>query len=186
MKLLQILLATSFVVSSAAAVAKPDELDLIGLRMGQSEAADVERIGKPVYPSIPSSNFWYLTIGGHEMPCSVTYIDGKLSQVLCMTGEGSGGKRRTTASNEQVHTDLKSGYSQKFGKPEVDDFEEVRTRMGVKYTKNSVSWMDAKGNTLYITNLSSMVSSGGLHFTSAEKIKLDKEEKAKKDAAKQF
>jgi hypothetical protein len=170
-------------VVSLNVLAGPAEIDLIGLRMGQSEVADVARLGTKRFP--PDEEFWNLEIGGHKMPCSVKFIDGKLSRILCFTGDSSG-TRNTAASNLQVHEELKAGYLKKFGKPDLDESQEVQNRMGAKFLQNKVRWNDAIGNFLSLENMSSRVTAGIVLFVSEAHQRRVQEEQAKKDAEKKF
>lgn len=169
-------------VVSLNVVAGPAEIDLIGLRMGQSEMSDIARLGTRTFPS--SDTFWNLEIGGHKMPCLVKFIDGKLSSISCMTGDGS--ERHTVASNLQVHEELKAGYLKKFGKPDFDESKEVQNRMGAKFLENKVRWSDAIGNVLSLENMTSRVTSGSVKFVSDAEQRRSQEERAKKDAEKKF
>ena len=170
-------------VVSLNVLAGPAEIDLIGLRMGQSEMSDVARIGTKTFP--PNDTFWNLEIGGHKMPCLVKFIDSKLSRISCLTGDGSGG-RNTAASNLQVHEELKAGYLKKFGKPDLDESQEVQNRMGAKFLENKVKWSDAIGNVLSLENMTSRVTSGSVLFVSEAELRRSQEDRAKKDAEKKF
>lgn len=172
----------AFAAVTLSALAGPAEIDLIGLRMGQSEMADVTRLGTRTFSFSDTS--WNLEIGGHRMPCLVEFIDAKLSSVICRTGDGS--ERYTVASNLQIHEELKTGYLKKFGTPDFDESREVQNRMGAKFMVNKVSWIDTLGNTLSLENMAGRVTAGGVSFISDAERRRRQDEKAKKDAEKKF
>lgn len=174
----------AFAAVAASSVAGPAEIDLVGLKMGESELSDIQKIGTRVYPT--SEVMWRLEIGGHPMPCYVKFLEGKLSGVNCRTGEGSGRERNTQASNKEVHEDLKAGYRKKFGKPDTDDVEEVQTRMGAKFLLNRVTWSDKAGNLLSISNMYSSIDTGSLIFLSQAERKRMAEDREKSEATKKF
>lgn len=170
-------------LTAATAMARPHELDLIGLKMGVSQEADLNTAGKQLM-----KGFWQLEIGGHQMRCTVKFLEEKLSAIHCPFGAGysSSSQRSTEASNEQVFKDLKAGYLKKFGTPQTNESEVVENRMGAKFTKYDVRWEDDSGSTLGFSNMTSSVDRGSLLFISKAQSDQMAEERKKKEAQNKF
>lgn len=168
-------LILTLALSSTEVFCGPSQLEILGLVPGVADPGQVQLVSmEPT--GLPSENV-RLEIGGHAMPCVVSFIDGRLADLTCFTGQGA---RRheiyTEASNTQVHADLVAGFAKKFGKPDSVLNEAVRTRLGVQYTKNLIIWIDKKGNRLRLASISGTVGEGLLYFESlASRTKTDLE-----------
>jgi hypothetical protein len=166
----------SSIIFSAIAYAAPDELEIIGLVPGVSTQAEVEQA---------KAEYGYL-IGGYELVCIPEYINGLLSNFLCVTGEKSGSRDRTTesarfASNTEVHTDLVKGFTRKFGAPTEIDDSTVKSMFGTEFNSNSVTWIDKKGNRLFLSSILGKVDQGVLMLQSAQQVMKDKAEEQAAD-----
>ena len=124
-KLLVIPLATLATEANSG----PNQMDILGLVPGVSDLQQVKAAS--VDPNTTSKESVRLEIGGHVMPCAVSVLDGKLSDLTCFTGKGTGKyETYTEASNTLVHAELTLGFTKKFGKPDSVSNEAVRTRAG--------------------------------------------------------
>lgn len=157
---------------SSNIAAGTSQIDMLGLIPGTSSPEQVAAV---------SSTSGRLQIGGHSLDCSTEFIDNKLSLVVCLTG-----KDYSAATNDDVHRDLVIGFTKKFGKPDTDKDFPVRTRNGVTYQQNMVSWTDQGGNTLSLMSMFSRIDQGGLSMRSAIHIKNVAEKNAAEERAKKF
>lgn len=169
------------VISSLVAttvLAGPNQLDILGLVPGVSELPQVKQAG--VDPNSDSNKSVWLKIGGYKIPCALSLLNGKLASLNCLTGEGTKKyEKYTEASNTEVHSTLTAGFTKKFGKPDSVTSAPVRTRMGVEYVIQFVTWKDKRGNKLELVSMADTVSMGLINFESSEYLK----EKAGKNAA---
>jgi hypothetical protein len=185
MKFMKLVIGIASLMLSAYASAGPDQLDVIGLIPGVSTPAQVRAAGKKLGGD-DKKMLVRLEIGGHLVPCAAIFINGKLSQLVCMTGENQDAYP-TKASNEVIHVEWREGFTKKFGEP--DDVERIpqRTRMGVEVVSETVIWNDSQGNRLHITSSVNKIDEGLLMLISSESMKrYAEEEKAKAEARKKF
>ena len=127
-------LATFLAIFCATTVyAKPNQIDIIGLIPDVSTQEQVKSA---------ESKFGYL-IGGFEIICMPEYIDGKLSRLLCITGETSGSVNKITdpnrlASNAEIHKVLVNGFTKKFGAPLKVGNLILKNSFGTEFNNNIV------------------------------------------------
>ncbi len=170
---------------ATAALAGPDQLDILGLIPGVSELPQVKKAG--VDPNSKSNNSVMLEIGGHKIPCAMSFLGDKLASLGCITGKGSKKyEQYTEASNAEVHSTLTAGFTKKFGKPDSVIREPVRTRIGVEYEQQIVIWKDRRGNKLQLVSMAGTVTEGMITFESAEYLKQEAEKNAADEAKKKF
>lgn len=180
-KLLVIPLATL----AAEANSGPNQIDILGLVLGVSDLQQVKEAS--VDPNTTSKESVRLELGGHVMPCAVSILDGKLSDLTCLTGKGTGKyETYTEASNTLVHSELALGFTKKFGKPDSVSNETVRTRAGVEYTNNQVVWIDKQGNKLILISLFGTVGKGVISFASLASMRKHEAERAEIEGKKKF
>jgi len=171
---------------STAVLAGPDQLDILGLVPGVSELTQVQQAGDD--PNSNSEKIVRLEIGGYKIPCSLSFLNGKLATLWCFTGKGTEEytQQYTEASNTEVHSTLTAGFTKKFGKPDTVDTEPVRTRMGVEYERQMVIWKDKRGNKLKLRSMVDTVNMGIITFESSEYLKQEAEKNAADEARKKF
>jgi len=162
------------------AIAGPNQIDILGLIPGVSDSEDIKRVavrdgGRAVM----------LEIGGHSLPCIPSYIDNKLSGLVCLTGK-NGGTRYTDESNTTIHVELWAGFAKKFGKVDAIDKSRVRTVLGSEHEKSTVMWKDKKGNILRLVSIFDSVTSGAIEMYSNEHLKNHAENRATREANKKF
>jgi len=167
---------------STSALAGPKQLNILGLIPGESELAQVQQAGV----GDKSENLVTLEIGGHKILCSTSFINGKLSNLLCLTGEADG-TQLTKASNIEVHETLKAGFTKKFGAPYSISNATVTTTMGMKkFNRQFVTWKDTRGNTLKLMSMTDDVRKGAILLMSSEELKRLDESHATVEARKKF
>jgi hypothetical protein len=180
-KLIAILLTTLATEANSG----PNQMDILGLVPGVSDLQQVKAAS--VNPNTTSKESFRMEIGGHVMPCAVSFLDEKLSDLSCFTGKGTGKyETYTEASNTLVHAELVLGFTKKFGKPDSVSNEAVRTRAGVEYTNNKVVWIDKQGNKLMLISLFGTVSEGVISFESLASIRKREAESAEQEKKKKF
>jgi hypothetical protein len=177
----------SITLASIAVTADSSEqrLDVIGLVPGVSELDDVYQASYRIVGVGRVS----LVVGGYLMPCSVDFINGKLSLLKCKTGRehlGSSARIWTEASNLEVHRTLKKGFSNKFGPPTTVGELPVRTPTGVQYSNEIVHWTDSLGNAVIIMSLDGQVNEGSLSLISREALETQKKKQVDEDAKRKF
>lgn len=183
--MVKIIPAIALIFNVQLVMAGPAQLDILGLLPGVSEAVDVRRAGMD--PSSTSDEVVRLEIGGHAIPCATSYIDRKLASLGCLTGKGTGRYQTfTEASNTSVYSDLLSGFSKKFGKPDSISKEPVRTRLGVEHVINIATWVDKHGNRLQLVSMVDVVTAGMITFESAEYLRRQAAESAAAESKKKF
>lgn len=175
------LFAACLIAFASNTFAGPAELEIIGIVPGKSTQADVEKA---------KGEIGYV-IGGFELVCIPEYMDGVLSQFLCLTGGKYYSRDKTSdsyrnASNIEVHKVLLEGFTKKFGKPTAIDNDSVSNALGQEFNRNVVVWIDEKGNKLMISSLATKVDEGMLVLESAAKVKADKADKKKADQMRNF
>lgn len=168
----------SWMVFAVSTWAGPNQIEVVGLVPGESTQAQVEKA---------KSEFGYV-IGGYELICAPEYIDGILSELLCITGES---RDRTAdsprvASNTEVHAALLKGFTKKFGTPSKIENSPVRNRLGAEFIRNSATWVDKKGNKLTIISMVSKIDEGMLLLESAQQIRKDEEQNEKAEQHRKF
>lgn len=172
-------------IVATTALAGPNQLDILGLIPGESKLSQVKQAS--VDPNSKSDKKVRLEIGGHKMPCLMSFRNGKLDSLLCATGKGPGEYAQyTKASNTEVHSDLTAGFTKKFGKPDSVDRRVVRTRIGVEYAQQFVTWKDKLGNMLQLISMVDTVDAGAITFDSSEYLKEEAEKSAAQEARKKF
>jgi hypothetical protein len=170
---------------STTVLAGPNQLDILGLVPGVSEPPQVKQAG--VDPNSNSKESVMLEIGGYKIPCALSFLNGKLASLTCLTGEGTEEyEQYTKASNTEVHSTLTAGFTKKFGKPDSVNREPVRTRMGVEYEQQFVTWKDKRGNKLQLISMADTVNMGLITFESSEYLKEEAEKNAAEEARKKF
>lgn len=166
-------------------VAGPDQLDILGLVPGVSELPQIKQAGAD--SDSKSNDSVLLEIGGHKIPCALSLLNGKLASLVCFTGKGTEKYLKyTEASNTEVHSTLTAGFTKKFGKPDSVIREPVRTRMGVVYEQQFVTWKDKQGNKLQLVSMADSVSMGLITIESAEYLKQEIEKESADEAKKKF
>jgi len=171
----------SSMIFAMSAWAGPNQIEIVGLVPGESTQGEVEKA---------KSEFGYV-IGGYELICIPEYIDGVLSQLLCVTGEKSASRDKTTdsyrlASNTEVHVALLKGFTKKFGAPSKIENSSVRNRLGTEFSRNSAAWVDKKGNKLTIISMASKIDEGMLLLESAQQIRKDEAQSGKAEQQRKF
>lgn len=183
--MVKIIPAIALMFNVQLVMAGPVQLDVLGLLPGVSEAVDVRRAGMD--PNSTSDEVVRLEIGGHAIPCATSYIDQKLASLDCFTGKGTGRyETYTEASNTSVYSDLLSGFSKKFGKPDSISKAPVRTRLGVEHVINIATWVDKRGNKLQLFSMVDVVTAGMITFESAEYLRRKAAESAAAESKKKF
>lgn len=149
-------------------------LSLTGLVVGLSTPAQVKRR--------QNKREDVFVIGGFELGCSSSFLDEKLSSIVCAIGKDHGSidilDGNKLKSNISIYATLKKGFSKKYGEPKIIS-SDMRTRLGVKYDVERSIWKDKRGNKLEIISRANNVDMGGLTFESIELImqEIDTEEK---------
>lgn len=176
--------AISFLFATAV-VAGPNQLDILGLVPGVSELPQVKQASADSNSN--SNDSVLLEIGGYRIPCALSLLNGKLASLTCFTGKGTEKySKYTEASNTEVHSTLTAGFTKKFGKPDSVIREPVRTRMGVEYEQQFVTWKDKRGSKLQLVSMADSVNMGLITFESAEYLKQEAEKNAADEAKKKF
>jgi hypothetical protein len=85
-----------------------------------------------------------------------------------------------------VYSDLLSGFSKKFGKPDSISKAPVRTRLGVEHVINIATWVDERGNKLQLFSMADVVTAGMITFESAEYLRRKAAESAAAESKKKF
>lgn len=135
------------VFNTISAYAQIDEIDVVGLVPGVSTPEQVERITRGIF-----------TVGGEKLVCLspfTYYIDGKLSQLLCLSGSS---EYADTSNNIEAHRALVEGYTKKFGPPSSVTNIPIQNAFGARFDVSTVVWNDKEGNRL---TLKSMVNTSG-------------------------
>ena len=172
---------------SIGAHAAPVEIDIAGIIPGKSTKQQVESL----------KNGWGYVIGGYRILCVPSYDLEILSEMLCLTGEfGSSygikdlqsedAVNGSKASNHEIHKAFVKAYTQKFGAPTSVENEKLGNRFGAVATRNTVTWLDQKGNTLIITSISEKLNEGALLLRSKLKIQEDKKQEQEKSQQRKF
>jgi hypothetical protein len=169
------------VFCATTAYAGTNQIDIIGLVPDVSTQEQVESA---------KAEFGYV-IGGFELICIPEFIDGKLSQLLCVTGEDSASRDRTTdsyrlASNSEIHKVLVSGFTKKYGAPSKIDNSTVSNRFGTEFNRNVVVWVDNKGNKLTLMSMATKIDEGMILLESANQLKKDKAESNRAESKRDF
>lgn len=166
-------------------LAGPNQLDILGLVPGVSELPQVKQTS--VDPNSNSNDSVTLEIGGYKIPCALSFLNSKLASLVCLTGKGTKKyEQYTEASNTEVHSTLTAGFTKKFGKPDSVTNKPVRTRMGVEYVQQFVTWKDKRGNELQLDSMAGTVNRGLISFESSEYLKEEAEKNAAEEARKKF
>lgn len=175
---------------STTVLAGPDQLDILGLVPGVSELTQVQQVRQadaaPQPGFLRSRGVVYLEIGGHKMPCNPTFINGKLASLPCLTGTGKDDNQHTKATNTEVHSTLTAGFTKKFGEPDSVNTKPVRTRNGVEYEQQLVTWLDNRGNKLVLLSILGLVTQGFITLESSEYLEQEAEKNAENAARKKF
>ena len=171
-----VLLAGLFTVVPCVAGGTQNLIQVIGLSPGVSTRAAFMAAGPRI-----DDDFVYLEIGGYKLPCSGAFVDGLLSQIICLTG-----KKYTSGSNYEIHDTLLKGFTTKFGAPSSTDNTPTRNRLGVSYPRSEIWWNDRQGNALILYSVQGKVDEGSMILLSASEVRAMKEEIAKKDAERKF
>lgn len=173
---------------AATVFAGPNQLDILGLVPGVTKRTQVlEADIDPLrFPSMI-----ILEIGGYQIPCLPSFLngdlDGKLARLECRTGQGTGKyEQYTVAANTKVHSTLTAGFTKKFGEPDSAKNVPVRTKMGVEYTQQFVTWKDKRGNKLQLVSMADTVNEGLITLESSEHLKQEAEKKAEAEARRKF
>ena len=161
------------------ALASPNQLDILGLVMGESEMPQVKLAS--VDPKKSVGKIVFFDIGGYRIPCAPSFLDKKLAKPFCVTEE-----KFTKASNIEVHSTLVAGFTNKFGKPYSVARMPVRTRMGVEYENECVTWIDNQGNKLQLFSMSDKIDHGMISFSSKAILKKEAERSSAEDARRKF
>ncbi len=177
--------AAIFSIAATTALAGPNQLDILGLIPGESELSQVKQAS--VDPNSSSNKVVRLEIGGHKIHCTMSFRNEKLDNLFCITGKGPGKySQYTEASNTEVHSTLTAGFTNKFGKPDSVAREVIRTRVGVEYEQQFVTWKDKRGNMLQLISIIETVDMGLITFKSSEYIKEEAEKNAAEESRKKF
>ena len=168
------ILAVMAMLVSSQVFAIPKQIDVIGLIPDVSTAADVKKSNVGVGDEMNK-------IGGYTMICIPSYIDAKLSQLVCTFGKSV----IQESSNEIIYNTLKQGFTKKFGVPKVTN-DKVRNGYGTEFNLQSIDWVDQKGNRLTVYNRFSKVDEGVIILKSASQIKAEKEASKLEDASRKF
>ena len=171
----------SLMAFSASAYAGPNQLEVIGLKPDISTQAEVERA---------KDEFGYV-IGGYKLRCNPEYIDDRLSQFLCVTGEGAGSQDIATGSNEktsntEIHASLVKGFTKKFGAPTEAGNLPLSNGFGAGFSSNIVMWKDKKGNKLTLISVATKIGEGGLVLESAQLLRKKQQEKSAAEQQRKF
>lgn len=169
------LITAGLFMYSACVTASPDQIDIIGIRPGVTTVQDLTAAGNV------KGNIVYLEIGGYSIPCMGEFKNNELEMLACMTGG-----KATTATNTEIHQTLVKGFTTKFGSPEKNYNETVRTRVGVEYQSNEVWWTDTKGNGLILYSIRNKIDEGGIMMYSDEIMQKMKSEAAQKEQSRKF
>lgn len=174
--MIKYILFLSTMLVATSAYAEPNQIEIIGIIPGVSTEVQVE--AAKTQREIVNSHI----IGGFSLVCISKYIDGRLSQFLCPTGEDyystdETKESYTVVSNIEVHGVLLKGFTKKFGLPTDVTNQTIQNRFGTKFNQSAVTWIDKKGNSLMLLNIANKTTEGLLMMESAQKIKLDKEKK---------
>lgn len=139
-----------------------DCIDVIGLMPDVSTIEDFKSAGKF---KLKQGNAYisHIEIGGYKLPCGGLFSHNRLKMLTCTTG-----KNHTNGTNLEIHDVFLRGFTEKFGVPVSIKNTPVRTRLGVEYISNEVTWKDKKGNKLTIKNLDKSIDEGSLTVISAE------------------
>lgn len=137
-------------------------IDVIGLTPGISTIEDFKKAGEFIKKT-GDKYITRLTIGGYVLPCGGLFSFQRLGMMSCITGESY-----TKGTNLEIHEVLVNGFTKKFGPPESIKNTPVRTRMGVEYNSNEVTWKDKRGNVLIIKDLDGKIDKGSLMVLSAD------------------
>jgi hypothetical protein len=157
---------------STSALAEPDQLDFLGLIPDVSELSQFLEVGKEISgPRGFSKNFRFFKIGEHDIPCAVGFINNRLADLTCFTGQRDGEERWTESSNIVVHSDIKAWFTKKFGNPDSVEQNPERTHMGVEDELEKVSWKDKRGNELQLSSMFWSVDAGIITLYSSEFLK---------------
>jgi hypothetical protein len=153
---------------STSVLAELDQLDILGLVPGVSDSNQVRKIGKNFF-STEGQYFeigGIFEIGGHETLCGVNFINGKLAMLTCWLVS-----KYTKVPSHIVYSDMKEGFTRKFGKP---DF--VMSDSAYGRAREILEWKDKQGNQLLLTpaaidNNNKEIDSGWIIFQSSESLK---------------
>ena len=181
LKMFKTIFIACLLAITPCAFAGPSQLDVIGLIPGKSTEADVKKVEGEVG----------FDIGGYRLFCIPEYMDGLLSQFICLFGEDYYTLDTTSdsyrvASNTEVFKVLFKGFKKKFGKPTAIGNDIVTNALGNEFERIVVVWVDKKGNKLTILNLANKVNEGELVMKSAKKIMADKKEEEKEEKQRNF
>lgn len=181
--LLTVVLAAFF--TAMPVFAATVQLDVLGLIPGESDLLQVKKAS--ANPDSKDDERAWFEIGGHKVPCSMSFRNGKLDSLHCLTGKGARAHQQyTEASNVEVHSTLLLGFAKKFGEPSSLDNEVVRTQMGVEHKQQLVTWVDERGNKLQLISVFSTVNAGVITFESSEFLRERAERAAVRNAQKKF
>ena len=166
-------------------LAGPNQLDILGLVPGVSELLQVKQASVKTQSNDNKSVM--LEIGGYNIICALSLLNGKLASLDCLTGKGTKKyEQYTDASNTEIHSTLTVGFTNKFGKPDSVTKQPVRTAMGVEYEQQFVTWNDKQGNKLQLVSMTDNVNTGFITFESSEYLKEEAEKNAAVEARKKF
>lgn len=175
--------ALILLTTALGAYAGPDQLDILGLIPDESDWSHIKQTGTEINPEKGVQ----LEIGGHKIPCAVTLANGKLALMACYTGKGTSKYDNwTDASNTEIHATALAGFTKKFGKPDSINKGTVRTRIGVEYVQEFVTWRDKKGNRLRLASIVGAVTAGAITLESAEYLREEEKKDATKESERKF
>lgn len=163
-------------IFSINVIASPDQIDVIGLKPGVTTVQEFHSAGK-----IYGNSSGIFEIGGYRLICAGEFKNNLLDAFFCKTG----GKLNKD-TNTQIHETLKTGFNTKFGSPDKDTNESVRTRIGVEYQSNEVLWVDSKGNALILKSMSGKIDEGEIVMYSDKRMQLIKNEAEQKELSRKF
>ena len=176
-KKVRVIIATvtlSFV--STIVFAGPNQLDVIGLIPGVSDLDQVKQLAVG-YGDKP--NAVLVEIGGYKLPCTVSFINNKLSSFECQVGDmgnfSDDKNIHVQLSNLEKDITLRSGFIEKFGKPDDVIKRSITSDwLGHSYTfmVTAFIWKDERGN---IFMLSGSGAQGSFLFPGALILKSSEE-----------
>lgn len=171
------ILVSCLLFFSFSAIAKPEEIDVLGLVPGKSTLEDIIKISAGGI----EGGLYYLVVGGYKLPCMPQFIQNKLSILVCPTGI-----KYSSASNFEIHDQLKKGFTQKFGASTYTYVDPVLSRLGVEYKAEETWWVDDAGNALTLYSIQGQIDRGALSLMSAEVFNKMKEDIKAKDRLRKF
>jgi hypothetical protein len=169
-------------VFAISAWAAPDQIEIIGIVAGETTQLEAKKI---------ESNSDGFVIGGYKLLCIHDYIDGVLSDFICVTGKANFSQDQTAdsfrlASNIEVHAALFEGFTKKFGPPQSNVNSTLTNALGIKINQNIAHWIDKKGNSLTIMSVNKKSDEGFLHLRSATVVARSEAARRKAEEQRKF